>query len=157
VKLKKKDPVWLPRDVLTPRSQIMTELNRTAKQAVALEKAMELWLLYKNGDPVAARQDPMIPNVPPSFVDAKIYNKATKDSGLFERHSFSWPKIFTKSGKHRGSQALRASAIPSLMRTSDWPTIFDYWLSGGLSRGIETLIETLTKEQAQAVLELTYD
>ena len=157
MKVKKRDEVHYVGDVMNPRGNVMSELFRTAKQAVALERAIHLWLTYKNGDPVAARNDPMIPNVPPSFLDAKEYNKAVKSSGIFDSHSFSWPKVFDKKGKHRGSRTLRASPVPSEMRRTDWAFIFDHWLSGGLVRGIDTLVETLTKEQAQTVLELTYD
>lgn len=124
-----KSKALTPTDTLNPRGNLARELQTTTLRAAYLSTVCAHWLNHHQRQTWRAANEEPTYNLPNTTTQAKRFNQA-------RRRSEAWD---TKD-----------KAGPAAARWH-WPTVFDYWLSGGLERDVDALLKTMPKENRDRV------
>ena len=127
VKIKPK--ATTPDDWLNPKGAIARDMRTSALRAGYLSIVCAHWLNHHQQETWRAGIDEPTWDLPARFPDAKRFNQARKRCEAWD----------TKD---------RATAVA---KRWDWPTVFAYWLSGGLERDVDALLRMMPSESRDRV------
>ncbi len=126
-----------PDDILNPKGVTARELANTALRAGYLSIVCAHWLSYQPATWMAEQTEPY--QVPKRWPDAARYNKARVKCRAWDRGWY---------GEKRGKRGVAKRNAAALW---DWPTVFNYWLTGGMDRNIEDLLALTTRDNRDRV------
>ena len=126
-----------PDDILNPKGNTARDLANTALRAGYLSIVCSHWLSYQGETWRAEQTEPY--TVPKNYPDAARYNKALGKCRAWDR------------GWYGEKRAKHSIAKPNAATKWDWPTVFNYWLTGALDRNIEDLLALTTRDNRDRV------
>ena len=148
-------------DVMNPRGRLAKDLEKAARQAHWLSVVCEHWLTFHNDNVDAAAHDKPY-TLPPSYPYAKRLNKALRECGMYDSRPAAVPSMrmrelksgeikFKRGGKDINDPESIPVHEPSWDSRWDWTWVFNHWLSGGLAKSVETVVEILPDDNAEAI------
>ncbi len=137
---------------MNPRGGQAKPLEATAKRAAWLSVMCGYWLSHNGDDQRLARANEPTYNLPKAFPGGERFNKARKLCDAYTpaaRVEGGLRPSLTSDGKLRNVEG--PVHRPTYASRWVWADVFDYWLSGGLDRGVENLMEMLPEQNVEAI------
>lgn len=146
---------YYPDDWINHKGNVARDYTRICLRASWLALLCSLWLVEMGGNEHEAAH--ITPYRQHGGTDrGKRINEAMDESGLWEQKHNPQPYVRyreLKNGRIKRHANDPVAHGPAPIETTEWSTIFNYWLHGGLERDARDLARNLPEENKQRIRE----